>query len=348
MRILRFHYSLIRYIPLGGVKGFPCAGWHRSVRPVIALIVFAFYYPKILILILRSDSIIINGEGTIHHDSQSSLGLLWLLTVGSVLQKRVYLLNATIEAMSNGPLSALSLASCIAVRDPITLQYLRDRSLEAVELPDASLTSYELIKFAFTTYQNNSHRACLAPCTSVISVTFGVLSESPSLLQSCISSARIIKSIFAKRFKINYLVVHDGDRHIAKLLLREGWSVTYTDKIGQVGLLDSLSRSCLVITGRYHIGLFSCLLGKRVHLLRSNTIKMKALHQRIHSLSPKYPIHYSDDLDADYLVNESKLLAMENPSVWLSRQQPILEYALESTRCYLSFVSPSHNSSKSN
>lgn len=88
------------------------------------------------------DAIIINGEGTIHHNRQRkfSQALIDFCEYASqVMKKPVYVVNATLNQNSPDAYQKLALARAIYVRDRGSLQELNDHDVPGSYVPDLTM-----------------------------------------------------------------------------------------------------------------------------------------------------------------------------------------------------------------
>lgn len=89
--------------------------------------------------IASADAVVVNGEGTIHHDRPAARRLSLLARAAAEAGRPAYLINATLQ--DNGPalLEELRLFRHIWVREGASAAWARDRGLAVTVCPDLSL-----------------------------------------------------------------------------------------------------------------------------------------------------------------------------------------------------------------
>lgn len=89
--------------------------------------------------IRRSDVVIVNGEGSMHHSSRKARSLSQLAVHCAEIAKPCYLLNATLQSNDTEIVEALRTFRRIWVRESASAQELRNSRIEASICPDLSL-----------------------------------------------------------------------------------------------------------------------------------------------------------------------------------------------------------------
>lgn len=89
----------------------------------------------------QADSIIINGEGTLHHDRPYARYLLETAAAEAKTGKRVFLLNASWESNSISMTALLERFSGIWVRDTSSAKELQQQGIMAITVPDMTFLS---------------------------------------------------------------------------------------------------------------------------------------------------------------------------------------------------------------
>jgi hypothetical protein len=310
---------------------------HPKAPNTYLLLRFLLRHPRRFLQICRSSYVVINGEGTIHDNAPSAVSLIWITFVATLLRKKVILLNSTIERMNERYIRLLSRCTCIVCREPGSMNALLASHIKALHFPDASLCSPELISYCKNVLNSNIGLAAAPSRRNHIAVTFGVLSESSNQSNSYQSILAAIHEAVHESIEVSYISVHHGDGPWALRASALGWNIVDTTDISdQTSLLRAIDASVLVITGRYHIALFACLLGRHVILLPSNTSKMQQLFSVIRSIIPDYPITYynPDSLGAASIGNRISTAISDSQENRVTRQQRMLSYAESATSGY--------------
>ncbi|MEZ8557530.1 polysaccharide pyruvyl transferase family protein [Vibrio cyclitrophicus] len=94
--------------------------------------------------IMDSDIVIINGEGTIHHDSPHAIALLDAANYCQQFNKKIYLINALFQCMSDDLNWKLKLFDGIYVRDSFSQKELSDKGIKSEVIYDLTFYSNSL------------------------------------------------------------------------------------------------------------------------------------------------------------------------------------------------------------
>jgi hypothetical protein len=210
-----------------------------------------------------ADLVVINGEGTLHHNSAGSLPLVAWARAAKRRGLPVWLVNCTVQDLHPFLLDTL-IASCarIVVREPRSHAYLAAHGARPILSADALFSHRPSEKRI-----NPEPRRCL--------YTPGVLAADQTRAAGQIEAH--LRELRDAGLQCTYLVVENEDELHAPLARSLGanvqpllrWSIDELD-----ALLQGHDR---VVSGRYHILIFSWLAGRPVVPLGSNTWKIEAL-----------------------------------------------------------------------
>jgi polysaccharide pyruvyl transferase WcaK-like protein len=224
-----------------------------------------------------SDLIIINMEGTIHHNNVGGFTLLGLAYYSKIRNKKVALVNGSYQMMNNQlTLKVLRKVDFTSVREVNSYNYLRKKKLEIFLIPDfafkADINSQLEIKVSDELQKNVEGKKCL--------YTVGVLGIYPNQIDYI--ALETIKSHIIQIKQIGYipyyLKIEEGENVIEKELFKLGVNtISYENGITYKNIGVVLNSFELLITGRYHIGIFGLMNQIPTFFLKSNTYKIEGL-----------------------------------------------------------------------
>jgi polysaccharide pyruvyl transferase len=210
------------------------------------------------------DLVIVNGEGSIHHNFRRSLALLALMHVMGRHGRPFMLVNSTIQAMQP-ELLRLVLPTAVHrhVREDCSRDYLSSLSIDSHSGPDLAFHSIGDLAFEPQT----GRQGCL--------VTAGVLSGE-SALRALFASVRDCG------LEPSYLCIGDGgERPLAeRVCASENVPLAHAAELSLEDLLRYLGGFQVAISGRHHINMYLMRAGVPFLPLPSNTWKVEgALRQ---------------------------------------------------------------------
>lgn len=236
------------------------------------------------------DLIIINAEGTIHHENLGAHVLLNFITICKKLNKKVFIVNGSIFELNKSLINKLKLCDKIFVREIESQNYLLEYGVKSKLVLDCAFLN-----------QFNSE-----PKSKKVLYTPGVLFchghqkrgvDLQSILKAHFDSIRLIDDspIFLKiePLELSYTV----------LWTKLGGEVLDCSKMSTADLIGEISRYDLVISGRYHILLFSLMAKVRTIPLSSNTKKIHGLYKSFTNSEVFVQSAYTSNLDINKSVN---------------------------------------------
>lgn len=219
--------------------------------------------------IMKCDIIIANMEGSIHHNSPYGLSIICIGKIAKSHNKKVIFTNGSIHKMDIQLLQKeFSKFDYISVREPLSFEFLSTNRIKVNQGADYAFLSEKHRKTTDYKVDSNS-----------ILLTFGVLCTNKQLpgyldekkIQTFLSNFNISNS------KLYYLVLEEKEKQVIDQLDKHNITIIdFSDHEWPV-IFDLLSQFSLVITGRYHIGIFSAMAEVPFILLDSNTWKMEGL-----------------------------------------------------------------------
>ncbi|THK34628.1 hypothetical protein EHS39_29330 [Ensifer sp. MPMI2T] len=229
------------------------------------------------------DTLVINGEGSLHHNFPRALALLAMISIAAERGKRVALLNSTIQAMDSELLMEVlpALGFC-HVREQRTLLAIRDFQPSAFAAPDLAVLAMRVMEPPYRPRSQVDGKRIL--------VSYGVL-VNEKMLRALLRSAK------GCGLEPIYLSIGDGGETAlaTRVCAEEGVPLVHAGEINFRRLLELLSSSALAVSGRHHINLFLMRCGVPILCIPSNTWKLDATFEL--SGYPKIELTSVEDID---------------------------------------------------
>jgi polysaccharide pyruvyl transferase WcaK-like protein len=208
----------------------------------------------------RSNMIVVNGEGTIHHSAERkrTRDLCAIARYASDRQIPVHLVNASISDLEMTTIEAISLFDTIHVRETASQDYLNEYGIAATVVPDLSL--------GWPVAAANISRKGVIVTDSVLKQTAGELRSFAEAMKAQYesmrprpSTAQRLKNSLAKRIKPSPAATH--------------WHA----RSNVDGFIRRLKGCDLIVTGRFHSVMLAILTDTPFVTLQSNTGKIEAV-----------------------------------------------------------------------
>ena len=218
----------------------------------------------------KADIVIVNGEGTIHHDKPAGA---WLLAAGAMAKdngKKAVLINATWQANSERFAEMVRSFDIVSVRESASQTELSTAGIEARRIPDLALY----------------RQPAPAPARTGIAYTDSVLGDVALDLYRAMRpfKARPVSLLYNRTSVKSFLglarrLLPDGDRYRPGRVI-DAFRAALAERSAQVTDRDAfamqVASSRLVVTGRFHM-LIYCLATRTPMLaIGSNTHKNMA------------------------------------------------------------------------
>lgn len=221
----------------------------------------------------NADLVIINMEGTIHHDSIGALTLLGIALYSKSIGKKVALVNGSYQDINQKLTDAiLPKIDFLSVRELLSYEYLKKRNIKVNLIPDFAFRVNLYNENASFKNRFNEGKYCL--------YTPGVLAAYPNQKGS-ISIDDIkhhIKEIRILGYKPVFLKIEESEEFIEKELTKLDVScISYDDGLNYSNIGTLLKSFDLLITGRYHIGIFGLINKTKTYFFKSNTYKIEGM-----------------------------------------------------------------------
>ena len=229
--------------------------------------------------IANADLVLVNMEGTIHNNGRGGLALLGLAYYAKSQGKKVAMVNGSYQNMSKKiTLEVLSKIEFLSVREVKSYNYLK-RSLSQVHLiPDFAFKANinEVFKNIDGIIKDDENKKCL--------YTVGVLGAFPNQ-KNGINLDQItqhVNEIKQLGYKPYYLKIENAENAIETYLKDLAVNtISYNSDLKYANIGTLISKFDLLVTGRYHIGIFGLMSKVKTLFLPSNTYKIEGLLKMI-------------------------------------------------------------------
>jgi polysaccharide pyruvyl transferase WcaK-like protein len=222
----------------------------------------------------EADGLVVNGEGTIHHDAVGALTLIGLCTAAKRLGKHVALVNCSMFELDPFLLDMLRMhVDELVVREPVTLRYLQARQIPA------RLSADCLFLAGVPSGSSLAGRTWAKGTLPRVIYTPGVLSSTAQIGGQMV--ANDIRDLGASGREVLYYVVEPEDEPLARVAAAHGARIVPLGAVPWQEVITFLRTAELVVSGRYHINIFSALAGVPFIPMETNTPKMHGLLELI-------------------------------------------------------------------
>lgn len=270
--------GLRKIIPFSIIKEFPLGFGYEFIsdkRP-FAIITESYYIKRQIKKVsvgiekqfqnIQASEIIINAEGSIHSNSKGAIVLCAIALFFINSGKRVHLVNGTIYNLHQVLLGIINKCHTIFVREILSKEYLNNNNIKSKLVYDC----------AFMLIAPKINNIVLGSCLYTPGVLF---SHNKNIDDITVSS--LVKSHFSNisesYYKPTFLLIEDKEERLAKLWSELGGDIIDSRNLSLNDLLKIISKFELLISGRYHILLFSFFLKNKKIPLASNTYKIEGL-----------------------------------------------------------------------
>ena len=224
--------------------------------------------------ILSSDLIVINMEGTIHHNAVGGIVLMSIAKLTKDLHKKVALVNGSYQAMS--PLlsqEVLSQVDFLSVREPRSHAYLSDQGIKAHLIPDF------VFRIEFPEHNQMEHpptRGYKKKCLYTPGVLGSTEIQKSGQRYGAISDH--LREIRKAGYEPIFLKIEGRENPLESALRAQNvQSIDLTGSLNPAALTEVFNKNDLLVTGRYHVGIFGLMNGIKTIFLPSNTFKIEGL-----------------------------------------------------------------------
>ncbi len=220
-------------------KQFKIDAWHSTIHKLKN-------EPYLNNLFTWCDLVVINGEGTIHHNYYGAQILLALAFVArEQYNKPTLLVNSTIESIDNYLISeSLSKINYISVRDNQSREYLENFSINCHMHPDAAFSNDYIDFSSRESSVRNKTPSCLI---------------SSGIEQTADFASNLIKIAQNKGYKPTYYCFDNTDNNAYRYCRTNNIDVVNHATIPWQCFPSFLNQFDLCISGRHHLNVFSIL-----------------------------------------------------------------------------------------
>ena len=260
--------------------------------------------PKFVPLWHEADSIILNGEGTIHHTGVGALTLMGFCKIAKELGKKVFILNCSIFDLEPFLLEALrDYVDGIAVREPLSFRYLAEYGIPAMQAADCLflMEGGDERGGDWPKLESSKKHALYTPG---VLAAFGRVSGE--------GVRRDVSQLRQAGYEVFFHVVETEDERFAVEAVQAGARILPLGCLNWRQVPRFLRRMEMVVSGRYHINIFAALAGVPFLPLSTNTGKMAGV---LELLSPTRNIPVREwgnetpelNLEGAFLADKSKV-----------------------------------------
>ena len=244
-------------------------------------------------LLQHVDWVIINGEGTIHHDRLATTELISWILASKQHGKRVAVVNCTIQNLSQNSINILrENVDHLSVREPKSYEYLRQFRVRVTQAADAIFYDINDKVIVSTETQQNW-----------VGYTPGVLSYDGIVTHATVE--KHIRQLANSFEKVVYVSIEIEDREFESTAKNAGAVVWPLGFLNTDNAYSELSRFSLIVSGRYHCCLLALALGIDVLALSSNTWKISGF-LKFGTDNPDIKVQrHKNELDLQNLVYSS-------------------------------------------
>lgn len=240
-------------------------------------------------ILIDVDKVILNMEGTIHHNSIGGVTLLAIAYLAKKHDKKVLMVNGSIQAMDEELLSmVLKQVDYISVREPLSLRYLDSIGIKAHLAADCAFLSNINVEFDFSKrIEKLSRNSCL--------FTPGILASDYKNNHRYIEDIKEQLSLMIDEgINLVYFRVDQSEGENILFLMKElKIPIIYSSEIPWSSIGSFLQKFKMIISGRYHILIFAIMTNMPILPLISNSWKIEGLMELI-SQKPITVGNYND------------------------------------------------------
>ncbi|MGF1872919.1 ATP-binding cassette domain-containing protein [Photobacterium indicum] len=235
------------------------------------------------------DFIVVNAEGSIHHNSARALTLLAQIALFSEV-KPVVVLNCSIFNIDETVLKeSLSKVELIHSREGFTHRYLKQNDIDSFYAPDIASLYINSLKYNENLIIKGKSKLCL--------VSLGVLATPKNI-------NNVIECVKSKGLTPVYLSMSDGDEDRISSDICKSLDIKHyvASEIDIENSLYFFGQFEVIISGRHHLNIFSLRVNSKLICLPSNTLKVEGT---LGFISKDRPIAY-DMEDLDFLLEKER------------------------------------------
>ncbi|WP_122082613.1 ABC transporter ATP-binding protein [Vibrio coralliirubri] len=222
------------------------------------------------------DYIVINAEGSIHHNSARGLALLAQASIYAEI-KPVFMLNCSIFNMDEQILKdCMDKVSVVHSREGFTYKYLKNHGIESVYSPDlASLYINTL------TSSSNINEIIVGSEPKLCLISLGVLATPKKIKE-------VIDIVRSRNLTPVYLSMSDGNEDMVSYEVCSEMVVKrfVAKDIELENSIQFLSQFETIISGRHHLNIFALCTEAKLICLPSNTLKVEGTLGFISKIRP--------------------------------------------------------------
>ncbi|MCH8274339.1 MAG: polysaccharide pyruvyl transferase family protein [Armatimonadetes bacterium] len=233
-----------------------------------------------------ADLIVVNGEGTLHHQRQTRRWMPVIAALPFMTKAPVWVVNCSVEVRGSRSeslfKSALSKAERIAVREPVSGRELREMGLKAEDAADC----------AFLTEPSTEQKVDAILKKVGISGPFAVMTGTAVVRRwDPATQSRLARRLLDSGRSVLYAASTPGDlTNYRRLTARTPLPLVTHKEATFQELMGVLGRADLLIGGRFHLLILAALSGTPFVAVPSNTHKTAGLMEMLQTEDMLYAI----------------------------------------------------------
>ena len=268
----------------------------------------------------KVDLVVVNGEGSIHHNSVQALSVLALAKSAVERGVETILLNSTVMAMMPSLIKdVFPMFQFVNTRDIASSDFLKLNKISSHVSTDIAFLGLSEKDIYSDSYER---------VDNYVLVTAGVTARKESL-------SFIFSRIFEMGMKPNYLVIGDGGELTVanEICSKFDVEIINSKDFTLLQLIEYIKKFKLAISGRHHINLFLMQAGIAFLPLCSNTWKIQ---ESLKLVNYPYPVvetfkAFSNSLNG--LISERSKISKCSRDSYIKGVQKLDEIILELSKC---------------
>ncbi len=216
------------------------------------------------------DRLIVNAEGTIHHDGLGALALVGLCAVAKRNDIPVSLVNGSLFSLGETIFDRLvESVDEFATREPLSYRYLRERGVDVTEAADCLFLANQASRLSPAVKARTEGWGRFAIYSP------GVLSATAEIEEKTVSED--VRALVERFETVAFHVVGPEDEALANIAVESGAELLRLGELSWREVTPLYEKADLVVSGRYHLLIFAALAGASILPLATNTGKIDGL-----------------------------------------------------------------------
>ncbi len=282
---------------------------------------------KIITEITQHDTLIINGEGTLHGINQAPLNLLYIAYITKkFLNKRVEIINHSVYPQDNLILDNTAITNIytlvyssidyIAIREPASFRLMQKLKIQAVQSFDC-LPLYIINQYIRHNKKENK-KLLVAGSAAWIAPDITSKGDIQHYSPGLVEFAKYLDHMYAQGYSINFL--YGASKYPAQddKLVIDTIKSNLKNKLKIIEVntthewLSHIESASILVSGRFHHTIAAACLNTNFIMLNSNTPKIEGLKEMLHC---RDIIQYQDPQIRTKLLEQTNSIAKSNKNI---------------------------------